>query len=175
MKRFAILLPVVILLAACSAATTPSIKTGSTPTHVSSPVVVYGTVGKPVTMGQWAISLQSVKLIDPTTIAQHDQIFPSVTSDQRFLLLNEHIQNVSTVSANIAGGEFSLQDTKGNADFSTMIGVPGVNALGLGGTLAPSMQQVGQEVYVVPASTHDFFWIYTAKDNLRQIIWRFTI
>jgi len=172
MKKSFFLFMLLFLSACGSAAPSNSAATKIAPTATPQ-VVFYGTVGKPIIMIPWKISLESVKIIDPATIPQHDQIFPSVTANQHFLLLNEHIENISNSSANVGGMQFALQNTNGDS-FSEQLGLPGIDSSGLGGTMAPSIQQAGQQVYIVPTSEHSFLWIYTADDNLHQIIWKFS-
>lgn len=173
MKQLFICFPLLILLVACDSlqATNPAPVTKPTPT-VSSPH--FYNVGETVTAQPWEITLKSAKIVDPAIYPQHDQIFPSLKPDDRFLILDEHIKNISSRQQNIAGMQFYLQDKDGNSNFSEQVGVPDVGSA-LGGDVAPTMQMSGQDAYIVSISTHLLYWLYSPMDHGPLVIWQINI
>lgn len=172
MLRYLLLaLPLLLLLlAACSDSqnapqpTTPTVA----PPH-------FYNVGETVTAQPWEITLKSAKIVDPATYPQHDQLFPSLKPDDRFLILDEHIKNISPTQQNIAGMQFVLQDKDGNRNFTEQLGIPDVSN-GLGGDVSPTMEQSGQDAYIVPSSVHLLYWVYNpmgTKSN--QVIWQINV
>ncbi len=173
MKQLLLCLPLLVVLAACGD-TQPTKSVATQPMPTIAPPHFYH-VGETVTVQPWEITLKSAKLVDPATYPQHEQIFPSLKPDDRFLILDEHLKNISSVQQNIAGMQFVLQDKDGNSNFTEQVGVPDVGN-GLGGDVAPTMAQSGQEAYIVPSSVHLLYWVYNpmgTKNN--QVIWQINV
>lgn len=173
MKRLLLCFPLLLLLAACGESQQPA---NSAPAPKPTPTVApphFYKVGETVTLQPWEVTLKSAKIIDPSTIPQHDQIFPGLKADDRFLVLDEHLKNVSSQQQNIAGMQFVLQDKAGN-NFAIQLGVPDVSGSGLGGDTAPTMEQSGQQAYIVPASVHQFYWVYNPREG-NQVIWEIDV
>lgn len=148
----------------------PTITEAPSPT-VSPPHFYH--VGETVTAQPWEITLKSAKIVDPAIYPQHDQIFPSLKPDDRFLILDEHLKNISSKEQNIAGMQFGLQDKDGNRNFSEQGGVPDVQNPGLGGNVSQTMEMSGQEAYIIPNSVHLLYWVYNPMDTKsNQVIWQ---
>lgn len=173
MKRLLLCLPLLMILAACGKSQP------ATPTPIAAKPTVapphFYNVGETVTAQPWEVTLKSAKIIDPATIPQHDQIFPSLKTDDRFLILDEHLKNISAQEQNIAGMQFALQDKGGNGFGVQLGGIPDVSGGGLGGDVSPTMEQSGQEAYIVPSTTHLLYWIYNPKGNDNQVIWEINV
>lgn len=171
LKQLLLCFPFLIILAACdqTQATTPVAKLAST---VAPPHFYH--VGETVTVQPWEITLKSAKIVDPAIYPQHAQIFPSVKPDDRFLILDEHLKNISSVQQNIAGMQFVLQDKDGNSNYGVQLGIPDVSN-GLGGDVAPTMAQSGQDAYVVPSSVHLLYWVYNPSGGGKQVIWQINL
>lgn len=173
MKQFLWCLPLLVILAACG----ESQATNSAPIVKPTPTVApphFYDVGQTVTAQPWEITLKSTKLVDPATYPQHDQIFPSLKPDDRFLILDEHVKNISSKQQNIAGMQFVLQDKDGNSNFTEQVGIPDVSN-GIGGDVAATMEMSGQDAYIVPSSVHLLYWVYNPQGGGDQIIWKINL
>lgn len=173
MKRLLLCLPLLIVLAACGSSQTTNSAPAAKPTPTVAPPHFYN-VGETVTSSPWEMTLKSAKMVDPATYPQHEQIFPSLKPDDRFLILDEHIKNISSKQQNIAGMQFVLQDKDGNSNFSEQGGLPDVGS-GLGGDVAATMEMSGQDAYIVPSSTHLLYWIYNPQGGGNQVIWQINV
>jgi len=133
-------------------------------------------VGETVTVFPWEITLQSVSIVEPNTVDKYEERFPYLKSDEHFLVLNQHLKNVSSKLQGIAGMQFVLEDKDGNSNFSRTLSLPGIDdGSGLGGPVSPSMQQQGQDIRVVPNTTHTFYWSYTTNDGNQQVMWQIDV
>jgi hypothetical protein len=167
-----LLFALMILLAACgnsqsSTQLTPTPKPTIPPTSTPEP---HHAVGDTVTRDGLQITLVSAKIMDPTVIPQHEQIFTGLTNDQTFLVLDEHVKNITTKEQPLAGASFVLQDEQGNRNFTEQLGVPGAPSTGIGGPVPAGMQRTGGNVDIVPKSTHKFFLVYYATAG-SPVIW----
>jgi hypothetical protein len=175
LKRLFLFLPLLLALTACGESqATSSNPTPSTAKPTVSPPHFYN-IGETVTLQPWEITLKSAKIVDPATYSQHDQIFPNLKPDDRFLVLDEHLKNVSALEQNIAGMQFVLQDKDGSSNYSVQIGLPDISGSGLGGDVSPTMQMSGQEAYIVPSSAHLLYWVYNPIGKANQVIWQINI
>lgn len=175
MKHIHVLLPLlllVLILAACGDAANPAATSSAPKPPAPSPTPTpepHHKVGDTVTRDGFAITLTSVKLIDPASIPQHEQIFPDVKGDKTFLVLDEHAKNTANKDQSLVGMQLVFQDTEGN-HFTAYSGVNGIDGVGLGGPMAPGMQQHGMQVFAVPKSVHDFNWLYEPNAGT-QVVW----
>jgi hypothetical protein len=173
MKRFILLLSLCILMCGCgesasSAQPAPKVSPTASPPH-------FYKVGETVTVQPWEITLQSATIADPAKYPQHDQIFPGLKPTDRFLVLDEHIKNVSSKLQDIAGMQFGLEDKDGNSNYGVQLGLPDVQGVGIGGDVSPTMQQSSQQAYIVPNTVHTFYWSYTATDHTAQVMWEIDV
>jgi hypothetical protein len=168
-----LLFALLVLLAACGsspASTQPTPTPAIPPTPTPEP---HHKVGDTVVRDGLQITLVSAKLVDPASIPQHDQIFAGLTNDQTFLVLEEHVKNITTSQQPGAGGKFGLQDEQGNHFGEQAGGVPGAPGY-IGGPIPSGMQQSGGNVNIVPKATHKFFLIYTPTSGT-QVVWNINV
>lgn len=177
-KAPALLILVLFVATACATSTASS----SSPTPASTPTIAviptptpvpHSKVGESVVRDGFEITFVSVKTIDPASISQHEEIYPSITSDQTFLVLQMHVKNTTTEDQDIGSTQFVLQDDAGGHDYAVQLGIDGVGS-DIGGTVAPSMQLTGSRAYIVPKATHHFFLLYEATVG-SQVIWDINI
>jgi hypothetical protein len=171
-KALPLLLLVLFVATACATSTASSSTPPPTPTFAVIPTptpVPHRKVGDTVTVDGLEVTLVSVKIVDPATIPQHEEIYPEMKSDQTFLVLKEHLKNDATTDQSMAGTRFYLSDEAGNDNFTVQLGdlIPEQS---LGAPVAAGMQQTGGDVYIVPKSTHAFFWIFAPASGA-QVVW----
>ena len=171
--KYTILAILAIILAACSGSQaaqqpTPMAKPTIAPTPTPEPHLH---VGQSTIRDGFKITLNSVKLVDPASIPQHDQLFPDLKSDKTFIVLDESAENVTTKDQKLMGMYLVFQDTEGSRNFTSYANIlPDVDGVGLGGPIAPGMKQHGTQDFAVPKATHDFNWMYEATTGT-QVVW----
>lgn len=176
MKLLFLILPLaLLLLASCSKASTATNATQPTSIPTIAPMHFHK-VGETVTVFPWEITLQSVSVVEPNSIDHYEERFVNLKPGSHFLVLNQHIKNISSKLQPLAGMQFNLQDKDGNASFESAGSLLGWEYVGgLGGPVSPSMQQQGQNISVVPIATHTFYWSYTTNDNKQQVMWEIDV
>jgi len=176
LKRLFLILPIaLLLLTSCENAPTPANTTQTALTPTIAPMRFHK-VGETVTVFPWEITLQSVSIVEPNTIDKYKERFPYLKSDEHFLVLNQHLKNVSSKLQGIAGMQFVLEDKEGNSNFAKQLGLSDREYVGgLGGPVSPSMQQQGQDIRVVPSTTHTLYWSYTTNDGNQQVMWQIDV
>lgn len=174
MKQILLCLPLLVILAACggeSQATTPAPIAKPTPTVA--PPHFYN-VGETVTSGPWEMTLRSTKLVDPTSFSQYQERFPWLKPGDRFLVLDQHLKNISAKTQTMPGMQFVLKDKDGNSNFS-VTDLPDTDTSSIGGEAAPTMELSGQRVYVLPGDVHLLYWIYFDQESDNQVIWQINV
>jgi hypothetical protein len=175
-KVSALLLVVFLAFSACTTSTASS----STPTPTATFAVIptptatpHRSVGETATVDGLEVTLVSVKIVDPASIPQHAEIYPEMKDSDTFLVLKEHLKNDATTDQSMANTRFYLSDENGNSNFTVQLGDLSPDR-SLGAPLAAGMQQIGGDVYIVPKSTHTFFWIFAPASG-PQVVWNINV
>lgn len=120
MKRLLLCFPLLLLLAACGESSQTTNATLPVATPTVSPPHFYN-VGETVTAGPWEMTLRSTKIVDPTIFSQYQERFPWLKTGDKFLVLDEHLKNISAKTQRIPGMQFVLKDKGGNDNFLSLI------------------------------------------------------
>jgi len=178
-KYLFIALPLLCILASCASPDNTERPAPTAPAKPSPTAVTFHKVGETVKAEPWEVTLKSATIIDPAKYSQSAEMFPDLKDGDRFLVLDEHVKNISSEVQNIAGMQFVLQDKQGNSNFVKQLGIPDVPGPALGGDVSPSMDLSGQEAYVIPSNVHLLYWIYNPLSNTDgkaiQEIWEINI
>lgn len=168
MKQFLLCLPLLAILAACgdTQATKP-VAPQTTPTVA--PPHFYN-VGETVTVQPWEITLKSAKIADLATYLPPDEYLPNTKPGDRLLVLTQHVKNISPQVQSWSSTQTHLQNATGNSDFNFIM-----EGKDITGAISPTMQREGQQAYIVPGTLHQFYWIYTSNDGLKQVIWEINV
>src|SRR2546430_7280313 len=102
MKRLFAFLPLLVILAACGEQQSTHPAPIAKPTPTVTPPHFYK-VGEMVTAGPWEITLRPIKLVDPTTYSQYQEIFPWLKPGDRFLVIDQHLKNISSKTQTVPG------------------------------------------------------------------------